>query len=409
MSSLRVGADIGGTFTDIVAIDEEGARFFGKTLTTPSQPELGVLRGLEQAVRRSGRPLSSVERVIHGTTLVTNAIIERRGAITALLTTEGFRDQLEIASEGRYDSYDLHLQRTEPLVPRYLRIPVRERIAADGTVIEPLDDKSMGEIATALKRHGVEAVAISFLHSYRNSVHEELARSTLHKLIPEIAICISSEVDPQIREYQRASTTVANAYTQPAVERYLRKLAEGLRHMGIKGDLLVMTSNGGVCSVDTAIRFPVRILESGPVGGVQAGIFHTQQSGEKNLVVFDMGGTTAKASLIRDGRALTTSEFEASRSEGLHRGSGLPIRAPVVDMIEIGAGGGSIATINKLRFVQVGPKSAGADPGPACYGLGGSLPTVTDADLILGYLSPTRFLGGRMKLDLGAAERAIRD
>ncbi|MQA86146.1 MAG: hydantoinase/oxoprolinase family protein [Streptosporangiales bacterium] len=406
---MRVGVDIGGTFTDVVAIDETGRRSLGKSLSTPREPETAVLRGLEEAVLGGGHSLSSITQIIHGTTLVSNALIERKGARTALLTTHGFRDQLEIGNEGRYDTYDLFLRRAEPLVPRCLRFGVPERVLADGTVAEPLDEAAVRELTSQLADHGVEALALSFLHSYRNSRHEEQAAAIVREALPHVAVSLSAEVDPQIREHQRASTAVANAYVQPFVERYLTNLARELRGRGIDAELLVMTSGGGLCGVETAIRFPVRVLESGPIGAVQAGVFHARGSGDPNLVVFDMGGTTAKVCLVDHARALTTSEFEIARSHRLKRGSGLPIRAPVVDMIEVGAGGGSIADVNSLGLVTVGPESAGADPGPACYGLGGSAPTVTDADLILGYLSPSRFLGGRMALDVDAAARAVGD
>jgi N-methylhydantoinase A len=405
--TVRVGADIGGTFTDIVLMDSSGRLTFGKSLTVSENPAIGVIHALTQALEKASVRPGLVTQVIHGTTLVTNALIERKTARTALLTTAGFRDQIEIGQEHRYDTYDLFMRRTPPLVPRRLRFGVRERIHADGSIEVPLDPDSVREVAHRCAAERIESVAIAFLHSYRDGSHERQARQIVQQVLPGATVSISSEVDPQIREYPRISTTIANACVQPLVDDYLSELEARLKDLDINAPLLVFTSEGGVCSAETARRYPVRILESGPVGGVSAARTYGQRIGCEDLLAFDMGGTTAKINLTVEAETLTTHEFEAAPVHKLKRGSGIPIRAPVVDMIEIGAGGGSIAQVNRLGLLSIGPRSASAHPGPACYGRGGTQPTVTDADLVLGLLDPASFLGGRMTLEPDAAWKAI--
>lgn len=409
VSSVRIGADIGGTFTDVVILDDRGEMYFGKTLTTHEDPSIGVLRGIEQTLRKSGHQLSDINTIIHGTTLVINALIERKGVKTALLVTEGFRDQVEIGTENRYDLYDLFLERPTPLVPRALCRPIRERVLADGSVAVPLDEDQVRATIKELQKDGVVAIAVCFLHSYKNPIHEQRVAQIIQEMAPELRVSISSEVVPEIREYQRATTTIANVYVQPIVEKYLYALDSRLRERGFNGQFLLMLSAGGTCTIETAARFPIRILESGPVGGTLTAAFYSERCNLRNLLVFDMGGTTAKASLIDQGKPLTTNEFEIARAHRAKKGSGIPVKVPVVEMIEIGAGGGSIAHIDRLGLVKVGPQSAGSNPGPASYRLGGTYPTVTDADLVLGYLNPDYFLGGEMRLDPDAAARAIEE
>jgi N-methylhydantoinase A len=407
--SHRVGIDIGGTFTDLVLIDDEtGGRANGKVLTTPDDPSEAVEEGLRGLLEREDVGASRLKTIIHGTTLVTNALIERRGAPTALLTTEGFRDAVAIGTEHRYDMYDIFLEKPAPLVPRNLRYGIRERTLDDGSVLRELDEEQVRSVAAEIGQRGIRAVAVSFLHGFRNPAHEQRAAEILAEEAPDIAVSLSSEVSPEIREYERTSTTIANVYVRPLVERYLRKLEERLRNLGFDGSFYVMLSNGGTASVETACRFPVRLLESGPAAGALAAAFYGNAAGFSNVLSFDMGGTTAKACLIDGGEPLTSTDFEVARVYRFKKGSGLPVKTSVIEMIEIGAGGGSIARVGPLGLPKIGPESAGADPGPACYGRGGEEPTVTDADLLLGYLDPGFFLGGRMSLDYGAAEKAMR-
>jgi N-methylhydantoinase A len=404
----RVGIDIGGTFTDLVLIDDAtGERAIGKVLTTPDDPSEAVEEGLRGLLECEDVAASELETIIHGTTLVTNALIERRGAPTALLTTEGFRDAVAIGTEHRYDMYDIFLEKPEPLVPRNLRYGIRERTLDDGSVVLGLDEEQVRSVAAELEERGIRAVAVSFLHGFRNPDHERRAAEILAEEAPGVAVSLSSEVSPEIREYERTSTTIANVYVRPLVERYLQRLEGRLRRLGFGGTFYVMLSNGGTASVQTACRFPVRLLESGPAAGSLAAAFHGRAAGFSDVLSFDMGGTTAKACLIDDGEPLTSTDFEVARVYRFKKGSGLPVKTSVIEMIEIGAGGGSIARVGPLGLPKVGPQSAGADPGPACYGRGGEEPTVTDADLLLGYLDPDFFLGGRMSLDYGAAEKAM--
>lgn len=404
---LRVGIDIGGTFTDLSVLDQHGIVAVGKTLTTHDEPAAAVASVLSDTLRSNGLRASDVASVVHGTTLVTNALIERRGAMTALLTTEGFRDVIEMGREHRYELYDLDLELPRPLVPRYLRVGIRERVLADGTVDTPVDLEQVQKVALELVDAGVEAVAVCFLHSHVNGDHEERARDAIREVVPGLRVALSSEINPEIREYERFSTTVANVYVQRVVEDYLEDLRHRLRDIGVRNDLLIMLSNGGVTSVDVARSHPIRMLESGPAGGALGAVSFAREAGESDLMAFDMGGTTAKLCLIENGRPLVTHTFEVSRVYRLRAGSGLPVRAPVIDMIEIGAGGGSIARVDSLGLITIGPDSAGSEPGPAGYGRGGTQCTVTDADIVLGYLDPDAFLGGSMSLDAAAAAHAV--
>ncbi len=407
-ANLRVGVDIGGTFTDLILIDDStGQLTVGKVLTTPGDPSNAVAEVLIESLQRTGSSPQAVRHLIHGTTLVTNAVIERKGARTALLTTRGFRDAYEIAREHRYDLYDLFLEMPTPLVPRHLRLEVDERVFADGTVAKTPDAEAVARVVAELRDKGIEAIAVCFVHSYTNPAHEQLVADIIREIAPDIRVSLSSDVVPEIREYERTSTTVVNVYVQALVEDYLAELVRRLEELGIEGELLLMLSSGGVSTVETASRFPLRLLESGPAGGALASAYFGELANVRDLMAFDMGGTTAKLCVIEDGKPLTSTEFEVDRKYRFKSGSGLPVKVPVVELIEIGAGGGSIARLDSLGLLKVGPDSSGADPGPACYGRGGAEPTVTDADLILGYLDPDFFLGGRLHLDKAAAERAI--
>jgi N-methylhydantoinase A len=404
----RVGIDIGGTFTDMLLVGEDGTAVIGKTLTTPGDPSLAVENALQPVLLSGSIKAHERGTLIHGTTLVTNALIERKGATTALLTTSGFRDAVEIGREHRYELYDLNLDLPKPLVPRHLRFDVPERIAADGSVLQPLDEAFVGRLVSELRDNGIKAIGISYLNSYRNPAHERRTAEIVAEVAPQIRVSLSSEVVAEIREFQRTSTTLANVYVQERVSDYLAQLEDRLKAIGFLGSFFVMLSSGGIATRDTAARFPVRLLESGPAAGALAAAQAGRLSGHRDLLSFDMGGTTAKLCVIEDGQPLKTHDFEVDRVYRFRKGSGLPVRIPVIDMIEIGAGGGSIARIDPLGLLKVGPESSGADPGPVCYGQGGTEPTVTDADLVLGYLDPWYFLGGKMQLDLEAARNALR-
>ena len=404
--SLRVGIDIGGTFTDAVA--EAGSqRRSTKVLTTPQAPETAALESLDRVVQDIGAAPGDVDLIIHGTTLATNALIERRGAVTGLITTEGFRDVLEIRHEDRYEQYDLTLTLPPPLVPRARRLPVGERVDASGRVVRPLDEAAVVAAARQLGAQGVEAVAIGFLHSYANPAHEQRAAEIVRAALPGAAITLSAEVAPEMREYQRFSTAVANAYIQPLMDRYLAGLADAMAARGYGCPLLLMLSSGGLTALETARRFPVRLVESGPAGGAIFAREIGREAATDDLLAFDMGGTTAKLCLIDGGQAQTSRDFEVARVWRFRKGSGLPLRIPVIEMVEIGAGGGSIAGVDALGRVAVGPRSAGSEPGPAAYGRGGTDATVTDADLVLGRLDPGRFAGGKIALDAAASETAV--
>ncbi|TWT05195.1 hydantoinase/oxoprolinase family protein [Reyranella sp. CPCC 100927] len=405
-AAVRLAVDIGGTFTDLVL--DVGGRFIStKVLTTQEAPERGVLDGTRRILAQAGVAASDLDLVIHGTTLATNALIERKGARTALLTTAGFRDSLEIAYEHRFEQYDIYMERPEPLVPRPLRYEVPERIAADGDVMLPLDERAVERLAERLMADGVEAVAICFLHAYRNAAHEERASAIIARRIPARVIAISSEVCPEIREYERASTTAANAYVLPVMEGYLERLDHGLKALGCSGPLLLIMSSGGITTVDTARRFPIRLVESGPAGGAIMALAVAAQNGIDKALAFDMGGTTAKITLIDGLRPQQSRHFEIGRAARFVKGSGIPVRIPVIDMVEIGAGGGSIARTDPLGRITVGPDSAGAMPGPASYGRGGTMPTVTDANLLLGWLDPANFAGGHIDLAPAVAAAAV--
>jgi N-methylhydantoinase A len=409
---VRLAADIGGTFTDIV-LDARGTRQTRKVLTTPAAPEEGVLTGIGLALDDAGLHFSDIDVFVHGTTLATNAIIERRGAKTALVATQGFRDVLEIGTESRYDQYDLTLEKPVPLVPRELRFTVPERVDASGQVRLPLDEAAVGALVPRLRELGVQSVALAFLHAYANPEHEQRAAALLKAAMPELAITLASEVCPEVREYERTSTAAANAYVQPLMEGYLGRMAAALRERQYRGATYLVTSGGGLTALETAQRFPVRLVESGPAGGA---IFAAQvalRADEQRVLSFDMGGTTAKICLIEKGEPATSRVFEVDRTARFLKGSGLPLRIPVIEMVEIGAGGGSIAQVDALQRVTVGPESASSVPGPACYGLGGQRPAVTDADVALGLIKPEGFAGGSMdlkpELSLHALGREIGD
>ncbi len=407
--SFRFGADIGGTFTDIVLVREDGAAMeFGKVLTTPAQPDDAVIAGLEKVRADAGVDPGDVAHVVHGTTLFTNALIERKGAKTALITTKGFRDAIEIGREHRYDMYDLYMRRPDPLAPRHLRYEVDERVLVDGSVLTPLRDEEVVAIAAEIRREGVEAVAISLMHAYANDAHERRIAAILQDELPDVLLTLSSDLVPEIGEYVRTSTSLANVYVQGIAESYLGRLRDRVTgELKLDAGLYIMQSNGGVCEIETAKRYPIRLVESGPAAGALAAAHYGALLGHGDLLSFDMGGTTAKACVIADGKPLIANEFEVDRQYQFKKQSGLPVKIPAIEMIEIGTGGGSIARIDALRRLQVGPDSAGADPGPASYALGGEEPTVTDADLVLGYLDPNFFLGGTMNLDIEAAKQAI--
>ncbi|HSI01710.1 MAG TPA: hydantoinase/oxoprolinase family protein [Reyranella sp.] len=405
---LSLGIDIGGTFTDLVIHDpRDGRAVIWKESTTPDDPARGAIEGTRQVLRKAGARPDQVGRVVHATTLFTNALIERKGARTGLLTTAGFRDVLEIGRERKYELYDLFIEMPKPLVPRPWRREAVERLAADGSVEKPIDlDAALHEVAELVEQ-GVESLAICFLHAYANPAHERAIGAAIAERYQNLSISLSSEVAPEIREYLRASTTVANAFIRPLAEVYLERLEQALRAEGIPGSLFLMLSNGGLTHVSEAKRVPVQLLESGPAAGALAGAWFGRNAGLERVLAFDMGGTTAKLALVDDGAPLVAYGFEAAREKRFLRGSGLPMQIATVELIEIGAGGGSIAHKSDLGTLNVGPQSSGAEPGPACYGRGGADATVTDADLTLGYLNADFFLGGAMKIDRAATDKAF--
>jgi N-methylhydantoinase A len=407
-SQTRLAVDIGGTFTDL-ALEHAGERTTAKVLTTPDAPERGVMAGMKLILSRTGLTPADIALVIHGTTLATNAVIERKGARTALVTTDGFRDVLAMGNESRYDQYDLNIVLPEPLVPRHLRFTVRERLDNEGRVLVPLDERSVRDLAPVLRREQVESVAVGFIHGFVNPAHERRAAAIIAELLPDVPVSLASEVSPEMREWERFSTTAANAYVQPLMASYLRRLEGDLRGIGVTAPLFMMLSGGGLTTIDTACRFPIRLVESGPAGGAVFSASVARQCGLDRVLSFDMGGTTAKVCLIDDYTPQASRTFEVARVGRFKKGSGLPLRIPVVEMVEIGAGGGSIAHLDTLGRIAVGPESAGADPGPACYGRGGVYPTVTDANLLLGRYDPQHFAGGSLKLDPRAAHGALAD
>ena len=393
----KLAVDIGGTFTDIALVAGNRLSVI-KTLTTHDAPERGFLTGMATILKGAGIEPDELDLIVHGTTLATNALIERRGYSTGLITTEGFRDVLEIADEGRFDQYDLMLDKPPPLVPRTRRIEIKERVRADGKIVTPLVRQTVEDAALKLRDQDVAAVAIGLLHSYANPEHECLAREIVAAVLPDAEISVSHEVCPEIREYERISTTCANAYVQPVIASYLNRLKEELQRLGATCPLLLMTSGGGLTSVESACRFPIRLVESGPAGGAILAGKIAEQINASAVMSYDMGGTTAKICLISDFVPDSARTFEVARTARFKKGSGLPLRIPVIEMIEIGAGGGSIAYVNPLSQIQVGPESAESEPGPACYGRGGDRPTVTDVDVVLGRIAPEHFAGGSMQL-----------
>jgi N-methylhydantoinase A len=406
MTSARLAVDIGGTFTDL-ALEHGGKRTTVKVLTTPAAPEQGVMQGLRTITGAAGIAPADIGLIIHGTTLATNAIIERKGARTALITTEGFRDVLAMGNESRYDQYDLNIVLPEPLVPRYLRLPVPERLDNSGAVLRPLDEAAVVALIPLLLQENVESIAVGLLHAFVNPAHERRIAAILREGMPDIPVSLSSEVSPEMREWERFSTTVANAYVQPMMARYLRRLEADLHAAGAAAPLFLMMSGGGLTTMDTACRFPIRLVESGPAGGAIFSAHIARECGLDSVLSFDMGGTTAKICLIDDFHPQTARTFEVARIGRFRKGSGLPLRIPVIEMVEIGAGGGSIAHVDTLGRIAVGPESAGADPGPVCYGRRGGKAAVTDANLVLGRYDPVRFAGGSIPLDAAAAGDAL--
>ena len=408
MAPLSLGIDIGGTFTDLVVHDPgAGKVFIAKESTTPDDPARGVITGIESLLARESIAPRAIGRVVHATPLFTNAMIERKGARTALITTDGFRDVLEIQHERKYELYDIFIETPTPLVPRPLRREVRERLAPTGEVEIPLDTRALMREVDNLVANGVTSIAVVFLHAYANPVHERAAVAAIAAKYPELPLTASSDVAPEIREYERTSTTVANAYVKPLARRYLDRLAGEIQGLGIEGAFFLMLSNGGLTHIEEAKRSPVNLLESGPAAGALAAAYFGRKIGENELLAFDMGGTTAKLSLVDGGEPLIAYRFEAARAKRFMEGSGLPIQISSIELIEIGAGGGSIAHVDDLGLLKVGPESSGAEPGPACYDRGGLAPTVTDADLLLGYLNADFFLGGGMAIKPGAAAQSI--
>ena len=407
--NYRIGVDIGGTFTDVVLWNVAGDETRQtKLLTTPDDPSRAVIDGIKQILCDASILPQDVEAVIHGTTLVANALIERKGVKTGLITTKGFRDVLEIGREWRYDLFDLAIEMPTPLAERPVCAEVEERIDAAGNVLQKLDITKVDTIVSEFKKRGVQSIGVCLLHSYQNANHEIAIRDRLNKIAPEISVSLSSIVSAEMGEYERSSTTIADAYVHPIFKGYIQRLVTALADMGISRDLLLVLSDGRTVTHETAIQFPIRLVQSGPAAGAQAAVLYGGLSGVEDLLCFDMGGTTAKACLIEKGEPQRSASFEVARVFRFAEGSGLPLQIPAIDMIEIGAGGGSIARLDPLGLIQVGPDSAGSDPGPVCYGKGGTEPTVTDADLVLGYLDSESFLGGAMSLDRAAARSAIK-
>jgi N-methylhydantoinase A len=405
-ANARLAIDVGGTFTDVV-VEAGAGPWTTKVLTTPAAPERGVMDGIAAALEGAHLRAEDIAFIIHGTTLATNALIERKGARTALLTTQGFRDTIELATESRFDQYDLNLVKQPPLVPRDWRIPIVERVAADGEILLPLDERSVHDAVARLRAGAIESVAVAFLHSYVQPTHEQRVRELLCQELPALSISLSSEVSPEMREYERFTTTCANAYVQPLIAGYLARLEHALTAQGFAAPLFLMLSSGGITTVETACAFPIRLVESGPAGGAIFARNVARRHGADRALSFDMGGTTAKICLIDDFEPQASRLFEVARSSRFQKGTGIPLRIPVIEMVEIGAGGGSIARLDRLGRIGVGPESAGAVPGPACYGRGGSKPTVTDADVVLGRIEPRSFAGGRVLLHPQLAQAAM--
>ncbi|MFT4608421.1 MAG: N-methylhydantoinase A, partial [Chitinophagales bacterium] len=410
-SSTRLGVDIGGTFTDVVLEIDDGSasakQFSTKVLTTYAAPENAIIDGMQQVCAQAGISPSQIEQIIHGTTLATNALIERRGAKTALITTQGFRDVIEMRSESRFEQYDLNLVLPEPLLPRQQRYTVEERIGAKGNVLIPLQREAVERLVDSIKDCGYESIAVGLMHSYLNSAHENMIRDVIAEKMPAVAISLSSEVSPQMREYERFNTVVANAYIKPMMKSYLDRLGGQLLKEGVDCSIFLMHSGGGIISLESAADFPVRLVESGPAGGAVFAAHIAAKYGLDKVLSFDMGGTTAKICLINKQTPKTSRVFEVARTYRFKKGSGMPISIPVIDMVEIGAGGGSLAHVDAMHQIRVGPESAGSEPGPACYNKGGERPAVTDADLVLGKLDPDNFAGGTIKLDVDQSKTAL--
>ena len=396
--SNRLGVDIGGTFTDIV-LETNSKRFSAKVLTDNTNPETAIFKGINDVCLKADIAPSDLTQIIHGTTLATNSLIERKGAKTALITTEGFRDVIEMRTESRFEQYDLNLSLPDPLLSREHRYVLKERIDAQGRVLIPIEQRAVEDLANELRNKGYTSVAVGFLHSYVNNNHENVVGKIIQNIIPNIMVSLSNEVSPQVREYERFSTTVANAYIKPLIEKYLLNFLTELEKKNINCPAFLMHSGGGIMSFQDAIKFPVRLVESGPAGGAMFAADLASRYGLKKILSFDMGGTTAKICLIDDYNPKTSRVFEVARTYRFKKGSGIPISIPVIDMVEIGAGGGSLANVDSLNQIRVGPKSAGSDPGPACFNKGGKNVTVTDADLLLGKLDPKNFAGGSIELN----------
>ncbi len=405
-SSIRMGVDIGGTFTDVV-LEIDQKQYSTKVLTTYSAPEDAIIDGMKQVCLQAGIHPSNIEQIIHGTTLATNALIERRGARTALITTQGFRDVIEMRSESRFEQYDLNLTLPEPLIPRQQRYTVEERISASGEVLIALSRSKVEELVKHIKTQGYESIAVGLLHSYLNDEHEKMIRDVVAEEIPGVTISLSSEVSPQMREYERFNTVVANAFIKPMMKSYLDRLAGQLQNEAVDCPIFLMHSGGGIISIESAAEFPVRLVESGPAGGAVFAAHIAARYGLEKVLSFDMGGTTAKICLINKQTPKTSRVFEVARTYRFKKGSGMPISIPVIDMVEIGAGGGSLAHVDAMRQIRVGPESAGSEPGPACYGRGGERPAVTDADLVLGKLDPDNFAGGSIQLNSDSSSIAL--
>ena len=404
--SARIGVDIGGTFTDVV-LEVAGRSFSTKVLTTYVAPENAIIDGMQQVCTKAGIKPAHITQIIHGTTLATNALIERRGAKTALITTEGFRDVIEMRTESRFEQYDLNLTLPEPLLPRNMRYTVPGRMDAGGAELVPLTRADIEPVVDRIAAAGYESIAVGLIHSYLNDAHEQLVREVLAERMPDAMVSLSCEVSPQMREYERFNTVVANAYIKPLMKSYLGRLEGRLKEEGVVCNIFLMHSGGGIISLGSAAEFPVRLVESGPAGGAVFAANIAARYGLDKVLSFDMGGTTAKICLIKNQTPKTSRVFEVARTYRFKKGSGMPISIPVIDMVEIGAGGGSLAHVDSMRQIRVGPESAGSEPGPACYGRGGARPAVTDADLVLGRLDPLNFAGGAMQLDATASQGAL--
>ena len=410
MGTYKLGFDIGGTFTDFILLNEKSGEIHThKILTTPEEPSDAVIDGISHLIDKYDIDPKKIVHTTHATTLITNAFIERKGSKTGLICTSGFSDIIEIGNEMRYDIYDLLIELPEPIVSRNNRFEVDERITATGTVFKKLNTTQLNKIVDNIKKSGIEAVGICFLHSYKNNSHEEKVKEILKKKLKNVSVSVSNEVSPEIREYERISTTLCNAYVQPLVSKYLKKLLIEQKKLNLNNELSLMLSSGGITDIQTAIDYPINLVESGPAAGVLSAIYYGKQIKEKNILSFDMGGTTAKMGLIKDGKPTISDNFEIGRVHRFKKGSGLPVKIPTIELIEIGAGGGSIAHVDELGLLKVGPESAGADPGPACYERGNKYPTVTDANLVLGIINPDNFLGGRMQLNKDLSKEVIKE